>query len=96
MIAVKQNIVKSSWRGRHEPAPLWRRWAALVMGLLALLLFMFVFVPWVQQFPMVRPLAVYIEESGIDAGALFYTEVEETGDAEAFMRDTMRYPPRAR
>ena len=67
-----------------------------MMGLLALLLFMFVFVPWVQQFPMVRPLVVFIEESGIDASALFYTEVEETGDAESAMRDTMRYPPRAR
>ncbi|MCP4115350.1 MAG: hypothetical protein GY737_08070 [Desulfobacteraceae bacterium] len=42
---------------------------------------------------MVRPLIRFIEERDIDAGALYYTEVEEFSYANAVMENTMAYPP---
>jgi hypothetical protein len=55
--------------------------------------FMFVLAPLAQKIPMVNTLTTFIEETGIDAGALFYTEVEEASEAELNMRHTMKYPP---
>lgn len=80
--------------GGASPSPLWRRWAALLFGVSLILVFMFGIVPWVERLPSVRPLVEFIEESGINVQGLFYTEVEETGDAENYMRNTMRYSPR--
>jgi hypothetical protein len=55
---------------------------------------MFVIAPWIETFPMVKPLTEFIEESGIDASALYYTEVEEASEAELNMRSTMEYLPK--
>ena len=41
------------------------------------------------------PFTDFIEERGIDAGALYYTELEEFAEAEAQMSNTMVYMPRA-
>ena len=81
--------------GWPETAAPWRRWLAFLLGLVAIFLFVFGFIPWVSNTSAVQPLTRYVEESGIDAGALYYTEVEETGDAETFMRNSMNYPPHA-
>ncbi len=82
--------------GGAVPPPLWRRWAALLLGVSLILIFMFGIVPWVERLPFVRPLVEFIEESGINVQGLFYTEVEETGDAENYLRNSLRYPPRKR
>lgn len=70
-----------------------KRWGALLAGLLAIWFFIFVLAPWAQKQKAVRPLVEFVEESGIDAGALFYTEVSETGDAENYLRNSLDYPP---
>jgi hypothetical protein len=57
---------------------------------------MFVVGPWLQKSRWVGRLADHIEETGIDAGALYYTEVEEAGEAETIMRNTMKYLPESR
>ncbi len=80
--------------GPGKKPTLLKGWAGLLAGLALILVFMFGIAPWVQKLDAVRPLAEYILDSGIDAQALFYTEVEETGDAETYMKDSMRYPPR--
>lgn len=69
------------------------RWAALILLFLLVGAFMFVLAPWIQRSEWVRPLADYIEETGIDAEALFYTEVEEAAEAEMNMRHTLIYLP---
>lgn len=73
-----------------------RRWAAFFFGLFIIWLFMFVLAPWLQQSPAVKPLALFIAERGIDASALYYTEVEEASLAETQMRSTMMYMPEDR
>ena len=43
--------------------------------------------------PYVKPLVDFIEERDIDAGALYYTEIEEFSEANINMENTMDYMP---
>lgn len=70
-----------------------RRWAGFLLGLALIWAFVFVLAPWLQKADAVRPLAEYVRETGIDASALYYTEVQETGEAEMNIRDTFKYRP---
>jgi hypothetical protein len=54
---------------------------------------MFVVAPWIEKTPAVRPPAQFIEETGIDAGALYYTEIDETSEAEMYLHDSSEYTP---
>jgi hypothetical protein len=67
--------------------------ARLLVSIILILLFIFYVAPWMTALPMLRPLTNFIEERGIDAGALYYTEVEEFAEAEAQMDNTMVYMP---
>ena len=80
--------------GYGAPPASWRRWRAFSLGVLLLLAALFGITQCVERVPLVKPLARFILDSGIDAGALFYTEVEETGDAETHMRNSIRFAPR--
>ena len=81
--------------GCKNPSGLIRKWAALFLCFFLVWVFMFVIAPWIEKMPAVRPLAEFIEESGIDASALFYTDVEEASEAELNMYNTMKYFPGA-
>jgi hypothetical protein len=85
--------IKRLGDGLLSPSPAVRNWIALLAGVLIVWLFMFVIAPWVQTLPAIKPLATFIEETGIDASALYYTEVEEASEAELNMRTTMEYLP---
>ena len=67
----------------------------LLGSLVLILLFIYYVAPWMTGLPMLRSLTDFIEERGIDAGALYYTELEEFAEAEAQMSNTMLYMPRA-
>ena len=67
-------------------------WLALLSWILLLWTFAFVFAPWLQtKSTSIQTLSTYIDESGIDAGAIYYTEVEEVGEADLMIRDTFRF-----
>ena len=68
-----------------------RRWAALGFWLLLMWSFMFVVAPALKRIPAVATLTSFVRESGIPAGAYYYTDVEEVNQAEQVMRDTFRY-----
>ena len=70
-----------------------RKWGTLAAGLAIVWAFMFIIAPQLQKNELVRPLAEYVRESGIEASALYYTGVQETGEAEAYLRDAFRYGP---
>ena len=91
-IAVSQNINKAL-DGQKRPSNVILRWLGLFFGFFLVWIFMFVIAPWIQESPAVRPLADFIEETGIDAGALYYTEVEEASEAELHMRHALKYSP---
>lgn len=74
-------------------SPLFIRWSAFLGGLGLMWAFMFVIAPWGMRFEPVRTLTAYIEETGINASALYWSEVESTADAEHGARATVTYPP---
>ena len=67
------------------------RWARFLAGLLLVLLFAFGAIPGLQQLGPVSEVRDVIRNSGIDATALFYTECEESFEAEASIRNAMQY-----
>ncbi len=84
----------STLDGQRRPSSLISRWGRLLLGFFLVWLFMFVIAPVIGKSPAVKPLADFIEERGIDASALYYTEVEEASVAELNMRHTMEYMPK--
>ena len=68
-----------------------RRWARFLIGLLVILLFAFVAIPGLQHLEPVREVRDAIQNRGIDATALFYTESEVSSEAEASIRNAIRY-----
>jgi len=71
-----------------------RRWLRFLAGLTAILLFAFGLVPALQQVGPVREVRDAIRNSGIDATALFYTDSEVFPEAEASIRDSLRFSAR--
>ena len=70
-----------------------RRWAAFFACLLVLWAGMFIVAPMAQRLSVVGSLARHIEESGINASALFYTGVDETAEAEMYLHNAGEYAP---
>ncbi len=67
----------------------------LVLCIAAILVFMLVIGPKLEQIPALKPIAEFIEERDIDANMYFYTEVEEFSEASINMDNSMMYPPRS-
>jgi hypothetical protein len=76
-----------------RPSSWIRKWTALLCCFGLVWFFIMVLAPIFQKIPMVNDLSSYIEETGIDASALYYTEVEEAAMAELGARGTIDYPP---
>jgi hypothetical protein len=70
------------------------RWARFLAGLLVILLFAFGVIPAVQRLGPVAEVREAIRSAGIDASALIYTESDVSFEAEASLRDALRFPPR--
>ncbi len=70
-----------------------RRWTRFTAGLVLILLFAFVAIPGLQRLGPIREVRDAIRSTGIDATALFYTESEVSSEAEASIRDALKYPP---
>ncbi len=69
------------------------RYGYLAGSIVLVAVFMFVAAPALSHVTGIRPMAVFIEESGIDAGALYYTDIEVFSEAEVNMQNTMDYTP---
>ncbi|GAB4388978.1 MAG: hypothetical protein Kow0025_11500 [Thermodesulfovibrionales bacterium] len=70
-----------------------QRWAALVAAVLLIWAFAFVVAPALKGIPAVGRVTGYVRESGIDADALYYTEVAETAEAETYLLNAAEYAP---
>lgn len=69
------------------------RWVGLGTGCVCIWLFVFVLAPWLQGLGPVQTLHTFIDEQGIDATPLFYTESEASSQAERFLLDARRFTP---
>ena len=68
-----------------------KAWGRLCLGLLLLWGFIFELAPRLQQnVPFLQQIADYVNASGIEATALYYTEVEVVGDSTRSMQNTIR------
>ena len=83
----KPDISAGEGKGTHRIS----NWLRFLCCVLLILTFMFVIAPWFQKVPALKTLGRYISESGIDAGAIYYTEVEEVGEADQGIRNTFRF-----
>jgi hypothetical protein len=74
------------------PASLPRRLLRLCLALGALLLVMYVVAPFlVENIPAFQKYAQTVERTGIIPGALYYTDVPQSSDAEMNNRDAVRF-----
>ncbi len=70
----------------------WQRWCALVLCLAAIWLFGAVIGPALQhRIPLMDQIVQVADESNIDMGAYFYTEIEASYEGEQYLRDTLQF-----
>jgi hypothetical protein len=71
----------------QRPGPgLFHRWLTFFLGLGLIALVILVLLPELQRIPTVGTGAQIIIDSGIEAGAFYYTDVAKVPEAEAFIR----------
>jgi len=79
--------------GSQNPPGRLKSWLKLFIGIAALWFLTYVVGPFVDNLPWIKPATSFIDDSGINTPAFYYTAVEEVGDAEAFIRNSLKYPP---
>jgi len=65
----------------------------LIVSILVVTVFVLFLAPCIDDAPYVKPLTNFIDDRGIDAGALYYTDIEEFSIAEINMKNTIDYLP---
>ena len=63
-------------------------WVWLVAGFVCIWAFMFVVVPAFNDLPVVKPLIDFNVEHDVKATALFYSDVEETSEAQNYLKNS--------
>ena len=74
-----------------DPRRIIKNWAKLLLGCVSIYLFVFILAPAMQGLPYIEDVHNYVNEHDIDAAALFYTEIDEFGDADVSVRNAMKY-----
>ena len=75
------------------PIDIMRRWTALFLCLMMVWMLMFVMGPALRRLAQVSQITTYIEETGINASALYYTGLDETAEAEMYLYNSDTYAP---
>ena len=68
-------------------------YAYLFLSMAIVIIFVFVLAPTIDDVPQIKPIINFIDERGLDAGALYYTDIEEFSVAELNMNNTLIYSP---
>jgi len=69
-------------------------WLKLALGVALILGLFFLLAPLSKYLPGARRMGEVIDERNLRATAIFYTDLEETGEGSAAIRDSLEYPPR--
>ena len=78
---------------QQEPKPRTKGIVALVLSMVAVVIFVLYIAPALEAPLGLTPVARFIDERSINANMYFYTEVEQFSEADINMKHTMRYPP---
>jgi len=89
MKSVNKNALPGGSKG---PAGDIRSWLKLLAGLALIILFMFILAPLGDRLPGFDSMFKFIEERNLRATALYYTDIDEFGDASATLRNHLEYP----
>ena len=65
----------------------------LVISVATVFAFVMYIAPEADKISEVKPLVYFIDEQGINAGAIYYSDIEEFSVAEINMKNTMIYYP---
>lgn len=82
--------------GTSAPSAAARGWLMLALGVAAVLLVMFGLGSLAQRIPGAARMAQVIEERGLRATAIYYTDFEEPAEGSAYIRDSLDYRPKGR
>jgi hypothetical protein len=80
--------------GSQSPPGRLKPWLKLLVGIAALWFFTYVVGPFFDNLPWIKPVTSFIDDSGINAPAFYYTGVEEVGEAVNSIRNSLEYPPK--
>lgn len=72
------------------PGKGWRAWLALAVGLGLIWALAYVVLPLGQALPHIQPIMESIDRANIDVGSYWYTQSEETAQAQLFIRNAIR------
>lgn len=64
------------------------QWLWLVAGFFCIWAFMFVIVPAFNDLPLVKPIIDFNMKHDIKATALFYSDAEETSEAQNYLKNS--------
>jgi hypothetical protein len=70
-----------------------KNFAFLIFSIAVILSFLIYAAPVMDDLPAVKPIINFIDEQGINAGAFYYTDIEEFSIAELNMKNTIDYLP---
>jgi hypothetical protein len=79
--------------GSQNPPGRFKSWFKLCVGIAVLWFLTYVVGPFVDNLPWIKPAVSFIDDSGINTPAFYYTGVEEVGDAVVSIRNSLEYPP---
>jgi len=65
----------------------------LIASITIVCTFVLFLAPGIDELPIVKPITKFIDEREIDAGAIYYTDIEEFSTAEINMKNTLDYLP---
>jgi hypothetical protein len=80
--------------GSRNPPGRLKSWFKLCLGIALLWFITYVVGPFVDNLPWIKPAVSFIDDSGINTPAFYYTGVEEVGDAVVSIRNSLEYPPK--
>lgn len=69
------------------------KWLAFILGVALVAGFAFGAIPVLERLPATKPFVEKMKETGIEAGAIYYTDVEKVREAEIYIRHVQKYNP---
>jgi len=80
--------------GSQNPPGRLKSWFKLCIGVAVLFFLFYVVGPFLDNLPGIKPVVDFVDDSGINAAAFYYTGVEEVADSVVYIRNSLEYPPK--
>ncbi len=95
-MSVKCATAENIGCGASAPQPMFSPWLKLIVGFVLIWALIFVGGSLAQLLPGARHMARVIDERGLRATAVYYTDFEEPAEGSERIRDSLDYAPRGK